>query len=85
VATTWALALLASMAGLVVGGMFLSFTYKTVYWIFIGLTGVLYQAIRRHDPAFTVRFGLRDLGIVAAVDLSLLIVLVGYTGSKLGW
>jgi hypothetical protein len=85
VAHTWALALLAAMAGLVVGGMFLSYTYKTVYWIFIGLTGVLYQAIRRHDPHFTVRFGLRDLGLLAAVDAVLLVALVGYTGSKLGW
>ena len=85
VAQTWALALLAAMAGLMVGSMFLSYAYKTVYWIFIGLTGVLYQAIRRHDPAFTVRFGLRDLGILAAVDLTLLVALVGYTGSKLGW
>jgi hypothetical protein len=85
VAHTWALALLAAMAGLVVGGMFLSFTYKTVYWIFIGLTGVLYQAIRRHDPTFTVRFGLRDAGILAAVDTAILVALVGYTGSKLGW
>ena len=85
VAKTWALALLASMAGLVVGSMFLSFTYKTVYWIFIGLTAVLYQAIRRHDPGFRVRFDLRDLGILAFVDLTLLVALVGYTGSKLGW
>jgi hypothetical protein len=85
VAKTWALALLASMAGLVVGSMFLSFTYKTVYWIFIGLAGVLYQAIRRHDPGFRVRFDLRDLGILAFVDLTLLVALVGYTGSKLGW
>ena len=65
VAKTWALALLASMAGLLVGSIFLSFAYKNVFWIFIGLTGVLYQAIQRHDPDFRVRFGVRDLGILA--------------------
>jgi len=85
VAHTWALALLASMAGLIVGSMFLSYAYKTVFWIFIGLTGVLYQAIRRHEPGFRVPFGVRDLGAVALVDAALLVGLVGYTGLKLGW
>jgi hypothetical protein len=49
------------------------------------LTGALYQAIWRHDPSFRVRFGIRDLGLVAAIDLALLIALVGYAGLKLGW
>lgn len=85
VAKSWALALLASMAGLLVGSLFLSFAYKDVFWIFIGLTGVLYQAIQRHDRGFRVEFGLRDLGILALVDGALLVALVGYTGWKLGW
>ncbi len=85
VARSWAVALLASMAGLVVGSMFLSFTYKDVFWIYVGLTGVLYQAIRRHDPSFQVTFGVRDLGLVALIDVALLVTLVGYTGLKLGW
>jgi hypothetical protein len=85
VAKSWALALLASMAGLLTGSLFLSFAYKDVFWIFIGLTGVLYQAIQRHDHGFRVDFGLRDLGILALVDGALLIALVGYTALKLGW
>jgi len=56
-----------------------------VLWIYVGLTGALYQAIWRHDPSFRVRFGIRDLGLVAAIDLALLIALMGYTGLKLGW
>ncbi len=85
VARSWALALLASMAGLVVGSFFLSYAYKDVLWIYVGLTGVLYQAVRRHDPGFSVGFGIRDLGIVALADGALLAALVGYTGLKLGW
>jgi len=85
VARSWALALLASMAGLVVGSFFLSYSYKDVLWIYVGLSGVLYQAIRRHEPGFGVGFGIRDLGIVAAVDFAVLVALVGYTGLKLGW
>ena len=85
VARSWALALLASMAGLIVGILFLSYAYKDVLWIYVGLTGVLWQAIRRHDPGFKVSFGLRDIGIVALVDVALLVALAGYTGLKMGW
>jgi len=85
VVRSWSLALLASMTGLLVGSFFLSFAYKDIFWIYLGLTGVLYQAIRRHDPGFTVGFGLRDLGRVALVDAGLLAALVGYTASKAGW
>jgi hypothetical protein len=85
VAKTWALALLASMAGLIVGSTFLSYAYKDVFWIFIGLTGVLYQAILRHDQGFRVGFGLTDLWRLALIDGALLLAFVGYTGLKLGW
>lgn len=85
VARPWALALLASMTGLVVGSLFLSYAYKDILWLHVGLSGVLYHAIRRHDPTFQVRFGLRDLGAVALVDFGLLFSLMGYTALKLGW
>jgi hypothetical protein len=85
VGRTWALALLASTTGLVVGAFFLSFAYKDVFWIYIGLTGVLFQAIRRHEPTFTVHFGIRDLGWVALVDLGLLAAIGVYSGVKLGF
>ncbi len=85
VARSWALALLASMAGTIVGILFLSYAYKDVLWIYIGLTGVLYHAIRRHDPGFSVRFRAADLGLLVLIDGVLLIALVGYTTAKLGW
>jgi hypothetical protein len=85
VARTWAVAILASTIGLLVGSMFLSYAYKNAFWVYVGLTGVLYGAIRRHDSSFEVRFGLRDLAILSFIDLALLTFLVGYTGLKLGW
>jgi O-antigen ligase len=85
VARSWALALLASLIGLLVGVFFLSFLYRDVLWLYVGLTGVLYGAVRRHDPGFEVRFGVRDLAAVAAVDAVLLAALTGFTVSKLGW
>lgn len=85
VARTWALALLAALAGLAVGSAFLSFLYKDVLWLYVALTGVLYQAIRLHDPEFEVRFGVRDAANVALIVVALLAAHLAYTTSKLGW
>jgi O-antigen ligase len=85
VARTWALALLASTSGLLVGTFFLSFVYKNALWIQVGMTGALHQAIQRHDPAFQVRFGFADLALVSLVIALLLVSLVAYTGLKMGW
>jgi hypothetical protein len=85
VARTWALALLASTAGLLIGSMFLSYAFKSVFWLYIGLTGALYQAVRQHDPEFKAVFGFRDLVRVSLICGLLFLSLVGYTGSKLGW
>lgn len=85
VARTWAVALLASMAGLLVGSFFLSFAYKSALWILVGMTGALHHAIRLHDPSFQVKFGGRDLAAVSLGVALLLVMLVGYTGLQMGW
>jgi hypothetical protein len=85
VGKTWAIALLASLVGLFTGSLFLSFAYKDVFWLYLGLTGVLYHCIRRHKPGFRVSFGAGDLGLVSVVDVALLVAHGGYTGWKLGW
>ena len=85
VARSWALALLASTSGLLVGSFFLSFVYKNALWIQVGMTGALHQAIRLHAPDFEVKFGTRDLAAVAIIVGLLLVTLVGYTGLKMGW
>ncbi|MBI5070607.1 MAG: O-antigen ligase family protein [Deltaproteobacteria bacterium] len=85
VARIWALAILASVAGMAVGVMFLSFNYKTTLWVYIGLTAVLYGAIRRHEPGFHVEFTRRDLGAVFLICIALVASFTGYTGWKLGW
>jgi len=51
----WAVALLAAFIGLAVGIFFLSFTYHYVLWIYLGLSGAFYGAVRKHDPSFRVR------------------------------
>jgi O-antigen ligase len=82
-ARAWATALLAAFAGLAVGIFFLSFTYHYVLWIYVGLSGGLYCAVHRHDPSFRVRFGGRDLGLVASAALAIIVFVFAYTRWKL--
>jgi hypothetical protein len=67
----WAMGLLAAFVGLELGIFFLSFAYHHVLWIYMGLSGALYFAARRHDPGFALRIGWRDLLLVGALDLAL--------------
>ncbi len=79
VALTWAIALLAAWFGVLLGIFFLSFAYKHVLWIYIGLTGAFHGATRRHDPAFEVRFGWRDAGLLIAANVALTVGMFAYT------
>jgi hypothetical protein len=79
VAATWGMALVAAWSGLLLGIFFLSFAYKHVLWIYIGLTGAFHGAARRHDPEFRVRLGARDAAALAAVNVALTLGLFVYT------
>ena len=81
-ARSWAMALLASLVGLVISSMFLTLTYHTVLWIYLGLAGALYSAIRTHAPEFRVRFGWRDAALVVAGDVVLVAVIAVYLRVK---
>jgi hypothetical protein len=80
----WSVALLAAFIGLAVGIFFLSFTWHYVLWIYLGLSGALYSAVRRHDPTFRVRLGWFDLGLVAAACVGIVGFVTFYTRWKLG-
>jgi hypothetical protein len=84
VAKTWALAMLAAMIGMVVGIFFLSFCYHYVLWIYFGLCGALYAAVRAHDPTFEVKISVRELLAVLVVDFGLIGVIYAYTRYKVG-
>lgn len=85
IALPWSLALVAVLTGLGAGMVFLSYAYKAVLWIHVGLSAALYHAIRRHDPGFRVGFGARDLGLVALVVVALLAGTTVFTRLKLGF
>lgn len=84
VARIWATSLLASLAGLIVGTLFLSFNYHFVLWIYVGLTGALWAAVRAHRPDFDIKFGWRDGALVALGSLGLLGALFFVTRWQLG-
>jgi O-antigen ligase len=78
-ARPWAMALIAAFAGLAVGIFFLSFAYHYVLWIYIGLSGALFSAVRAHHPSFKVRFGRPDLAAVVAMDIAIVVFVHVYT------
>jgi hypothetical protein len=43
-----------------------------VLWIYLGLSGALFSAVRAHDSSFRVGFGWKDLAIVAAADVAII-------------
>jgi hypothetical protein len=83
-AQPYAMALLASFAGLAIGMFFLSFAYHYVLWIYIGLSGALFAAIRTHDPTFRVKFGWRDLALVGIANVTIIGCVYIYVRRSLG-
>ncbi|TMQ21057.1 MAG: O-antigen ligase family protein [Deltaproteobacteria bacterium] len=76
VATTWGLALLASMAGIVFQINTLSFAYHSVMWIFFALVGAWCSAVQYHMPSFRVRMTWRDFFIVVGLTLGFIFVIL---------
>ena len=70
------------LAGLFVGIFFLSFCYHSLLWIHIGLAGALYNAVRRHDPTFTVSFGRKEIAALTVVYLVVLSAISFYVKHK---
>lgn len=68
-------ALAASTIGLHIGVFFLSFVYKHIFFVWLGLSGALYGAVREEHPELEVRLGARDYaGMVGLAFFSILMV-----------
>jgi O-Antigen ligase len=76
VAQVWGLALLASMAATIFSISTLSFTYKSVLWIFFGLIGAWTNCVRHHRPEFTARLTWKDLAIIVIACLAYVLVIL---------
>jgi hypothetical protein len=71
VARSWATALFASLAGLLISAFFLSIPYNSILWLFFGMVCAFSGAVRGHDPNWRVRFGWRDFFLVGIADVAL--------------
>lgn len=80
----WSVGLVAAFIGLAVGIFFLSFTYHYVLWIYVGLAGALYSAIRQHDPTFRVRLSWLELAGITAACACIVAAVFVYIRFKLG-
>jgi hypothetical protein len=80
----FALALVVAFAGMLVGVFFLSFCYKTVLFVFFGMSGALYRVARRTCPGFDVRISPREVARVAVIDVAVLVFVLVYSHVKGG-
>ncbi len=70
-------ALTASLLGMLVGVFFLSFVYKSIFFVWLGMAGALYGAVRVEAPDFRVKLTGKDYaGIVGLALFSLAAVRV---------
>lgn len=77
-ARSWAIAIIAMGAPLLVQMMFLSLTYHTMSWIFFGMAGACYSAIKAHAPGWQVKFGILDIILIGVVAFGFMAALVPY-------
>ena len=68
-AQTWGMTLLAGMAGILFQINTLSFLYHPVLWLYVGLIGGWYLAVRHHEPTLKVKLTLGDVVTIATLCL----------------
>jgi O-antigen ligase len=77
-----ALALFVAFLGILVGIFFLSFCYKSVLFIYFGLSGGLFVAVRQACPSFDVRVSFKEVARIAIADVALLVFVFVYSRWK---
>ena len=75
-AQVWGMSLLAAMAGITFQINTLSFAYHSVLWLFFGLVGAWYSAIRHHRPELQIKLTPRDIVIVIGASIAYAIVIL---------
>jgi hypothetical protein len=75
----YALALAVAFAGVLVGVFFLSFCYKAILFVYLGLSGALYRAVRSECPAFDVSVSPKEVVRVALADVGVLAFVLVYS------
>lgn len=78
----YAISLTLSFVGFLVGIFFLSFCFHPLLFIYIGLAGALYGAVRNSAPEFEVRVKPKEIGYLAIADVVIIAVIFVYTRIK---
>jgi len=81
-ASTWGMAVLATLAGLAVGVAFLSFNFHYVLWTAFGLSGAYHRSALKRHPEATVRGTFLDVAMVTGGNLALLAFVYVYATIK---
>ena len=81
-AQSWGVALLASLAGMIISVFFLSVVYKPTTWVYLGVIAAFYGTVRAHEPSWRIRFGMRDLGAVILIDVLMVAGIASYIKMK---
>jgi hypothetical protein len=80
----YAVALVVAFAGMLVGVFFLSFCYKALLFVYLGLAGALFGAVKRACPSFDVRITLTEVAGIAVADAAILLFVLVYSHVKGG-
>jgi O-antigen ligase len=75
-AQVWGLALLAALAGIAFQINTLSFSYHPVLWLFFGLVGAWYSAVRHHRPDLEIRLGGVEVFLIGVASLTYALVVL---------
>ncbi len=73
----WAPALTITLIGAYVGIFFLSWAYKEILYILLGLSAALYEAARKSNPDLRITLGAREVAIVLCFALAFVPVVYG--------
>jgi hypothetical protein len=68
-AQAWGMALMSGMIGITFQINTLSMAYHSVVWLFLGLVGAWYSAVKHHKPDFEIKMRLVDVTIVIAITV----------------
>jgi O-antigen ligase len=75
-ARAWGTALVASLVAFLISMVFLSLTYHMVLWIYLGVAGAYYSAVKTNFEDFEVRLGPLDYVLVGGFCGSLLVAVM---------
>ena len=72
----WGMSILGMTVAYCVQMFFLSLTYHTITWIFFGISGAFYSAIKSHRPDWEVKLTYIDLGAIVIGCFGFVLVLL---------